>query len=192
MTEQLQTFSEYQSKAIRTMKPDPFLMEVLHCTMGMVGEAGEFKELPHEESEKKIGEIGDCMWYAAVLSHRLELNLDDLVGEALAINTLRSGPFAYVSGEDRALLWACRLTDLVKKSVFYGKELDRASVVTMLTHYWAALLSLCSKMSVQPLFVALTNVRKLEARYPDKMFNADHANNRDYAVESAAAGVQIA
>lgn len=191
MTDRLTCFDEYQEKSILTMKLDSPLMEILHCVMGMVGEAGEVKELHFSDTDKMVGEVGDCMWYAAVLAHRLGLHLSDVVADAQEINALHTGPFSCLSGEDRALVWACRLNDLVKKSVFYSRELDRATVQTQLTHYWAALLSLCAKMSVAPLYVATTNVRKLEARFPDKMFNAAHAKNRDCLAESVAAGIEL-
>lgn len=57
----IQGFDDYQRLAIRTMKDDGHLMKVLHCTMGMVGEVGELLELKHQETEKMIGEVGDCM-----------------------------------------------------------------------------------------------------------------------------------
>lgn len=187
----LNCFNEYKTKALRTMPADTFLKQALHCAMGMAGEAGEYKELLYMEPEQRIGEIGDCMWYAAVFSDVLSLDLNHMVSEAEKLNRQLDCPFVYHTSGDRALIWACRLVDLVKKSVFYGRELDRAAAESILTHYWAALLSMCSDVPAQPLSVAHINLLKLEARYPGKVFNADHANNRDYAAESAAAGVKI-
>lgn len=191
MREVLSGFDEYQKLAVRTMKHGTFLEEVVHCSMGMSGEAGESKELGHSDRDKKIGEIGDCMWYAASLANTLSLSFGPLVNAAKALNLSNQDSFAHWGGEDRALIWSCRLIDIVKKWMFYDKAPELEVLAKHLTHYVAALLDVCAKVSVDPLLVATKNIQKLEARYPDKMFNAAHAVNRDYGVESKAAGIEL-
>ena len=192
MTIKVESFDQYQQLAIRTMKDDPHLMKVLHCTMGMVGEAGEFAELPYDEEDKRIGEIGDCMWYAANLAHTMGWNLSSILQAVGRYSKNTVDDLVKHTSETRAMLWSARLNDIVKKSVFYGKELPVEEVRKCLACYMSAVLDMASKMSVMPLVAAELNIKKLSARYPDLAFNADHAINRDYEVESKAAGIQIA
>lgn len=179
----IQDFDEYQRLAIRTMKEDTYLMKVAHCIMGMVGEAGELLELKSHESDKVIGEVGDCMWYLANLLYLLDAKMS-LV--------LPSTKPRILAANWELVFTAARLTDMVKKSVFYGKELEPVKLLTLATEYATALASICQNTSVNMFYAAEVNIRKLEKRYPDLRFNADHAINRDYAAESKAAGVQVA
>lgn len=183
-------FNDYQTKALRTLNLIGHEENMLHAIMGMMGEAGEFAELPYEQREKRIGEIGDCLWYAAVLSSELGYNFQFIVDAAYnSVHTVSD--LANHTSETRALLWGCRMVDLMKKTVFYGKELDKNKLRGMLINYVEALLSMASKTGVLLLDAGTINIRKLAARYPDLVFDADKAINRNYAVESSAAGVEI-
>lgn len=131
-----------------------------------------------------IGEAGDCMWYLANLLHLIDLKMEYAMGKERNSPHQSSMAWLVVNG--------AALTDLVKKSVFYGKELDLTAVRNLAMEYAIALLGVCRFYSINPYYAAEVNILKLEKRYPDLRFNADHAINRDYAEESKAAGVQIA
>ena len=86
------TFNEYQKKALETaiFNKDP-LMDKTIWAMGISGEAGEVLEkwkkivayrdgkvTPDDLLEIKK-ELGDVLWYIALLSHSLDIELGDVV-----------------------------------------------------------------------------------------------------------------
>lgn len=183
-------YAQYQGLAIRTMRgDDPYLQKVLHCSMGMVGEVGELLELPDYPLDPRVGEVGDCMWYAANLCEVLGLKMSDLLEAATKDSD--QNDLRYRRVEMRAMLWASRLTDIVKKSVFYGKELPVDLVTNCLKFYILGLVDLSVDIGIDPLHAATANIAKLEKRYPDLIFDAEKAINRDYVAEGKAAGINI-
>ncbi|MDY7089964.1 MAG: nucleoside triphosphate pyrophosphohydrolase family protein, partial [Actinomycetota bacterium] len=70
--------------------------ELLHLVLGLVGESGEvaekfkkwIRDLDSDESQlDRAGitkELGDVLWYLAVLADHLELSLDDIATANLA------------------------------------------------------------------------------------------------------------
>ncbi len=86
------TFDEYQAKALTTAitNPDP-LMDKTIWAMGIAGEAGEVLEKWKKIVAYKDGqisdddrmeikkELGDVVWYVALLAHSLGLSLDDVM-----------------------------------------------------------------------------------------------------------------
>jgi NTP pyrophosphatase (non-canonical NTP hydrolase) len=86
------TFDEYQKKALTTaiFHPDP-LMDKTIWAMGISGEAGEviekwkkivaYKEgkVSEEDLQEIKKELGDVVWYIALLAHSLGLSLDEVM-----------------------------------------------------------------------------------------------------------------
>lgn len=77
--------NEYQKLALRTSKQDSNKDEMMaECALGLNGEAGEVADLikkhlyhGHEIfSEHLAKELGDCMWYIAVLADTFGYPLD--------------------------------------------------------------------------------------------------------------------
>lgn len=91
------TFDEYQQKALTTAisNPDP-LMDKTIWVMGVAGEAGEIiekwkklvayrdGEITQEDIDELGKELGDVVWYIAVLAHSLGLSFDELMQRNLA------------------------------------------------------------------------------------------------------------
>lgn len=91
------TLDEYQKKAATTAlySGDEFL-DLLHWTLGVGGEAGEITEKIKKivrdkhghisEADKKelAKEVGDVLWYLAVLSSHLGYSFDDIAKTNLA------------------------------------------------------------------------------------------------------------
>lgn len=81
---------DYQRGALRTAAPRDKKNELLHLVLGLVGESGEIAEKfkkwvrDAESDESRIDtadigkELGDVMWYVAVLADYLDLSLDDI------------------------------------------------------------------------------------------------------------------
>lgn len=86
------TFDEYQKQALTTaiFNKDP-LMDKTIWAMGIVGEAGEviekwkkivaYKdgEITDEDRLEIKKELGDVVWYVALLAHSLGLSLDEVM-----------------------------------------------------------------------------------------------------------------
>lgn len=86
------TFDEYQKQALTTAitNPDP-LMDKTIWAMGVAGEAGEVIEkwkkivaykdgkISDEDTAELAKELGDVVWYVAVLAHSLGLSFDDIM-----------------------------------------------------------------------------------------------------------------
>jgi len=86
------TFDEYQKLALKTAKNnyDP-LMEKTIWAMGVAGEAGEVVEkwkkivaykdgkVSHDDLNELAKELGDVVWYIAVMADSLGLSFDDVM-----------------------------------------------------------------------------------------------------------------
>jgi NTP pyrophosphatase (non-canonical NTP hydrolase) len=184
----LEKIEDYQKFAIRTMKQESVQRMMLHCTMGMVGELGELIEVGGLDSMKRSLELGDCLWYAANMCQILGLEIHEIIAEAEARDReiIQSYDFLYMPPDIRAVIWAAQLTDIIKKEFFYGKEYVRGDVISILKKYIVAIVDLTYLHSLTVFGVARNNIAKLEARYPNLVFNADDAVNRNYEAEEEA------
>jgi len=86
------TFDEYQKQALTTAENsyEP-LMEKTIWAMGVAGEAGEVVEkwkkivaykngkVTEEDINELAKELGDVVWYIAVMAHSLGLSFDDVM-----------------------------------------------------------------------------------------------------------------
>lgn len=84
----IKTFAEYQQKAVATALPSALDMNYL--APGLVAEAGEvagkwakvvrddYGMLTPEKREEILKEIGDSLWFMALLAHFLNRNLEDI------------------------------------------------------------------------------------------------------------------
>jgi NTP pyrophosphatase (non-canonical NTP hydrolase) len=78
-------FSEYQTNALRTANTELGPDKRLAMTaLGLVGEAGEVGDLlkkvlfhgHHMDPHKIAKELGDVLWYIAVMSHEIGIDLE--------------------------------------------------------------------------------------------------------------------
>ena len=84
--------NDYQTAALRTAAPRDKKNEFLHLVLGLVGESGEIAEKikkiirDHDSDLSKVDvddlkkELGDVMWYVAVLADYFDIPLNE-VGE---------------------------------------------------------------------------------------------------------------
>lgn len=80
------TLDEYQAEAARTAGTGRGVLELPYLGLGIAGEAGEVadeikKIIGHGHAldrEKLKKEIGDVLWYVAVLSRHLGLTLEEV------------------------------------------------------------------------------------------------------------------
>jgi NTP pyrophosphatase (non-canonical NTP hydrolase) len=81
---------DYQRAALRTARDKDAPDEFMHLVLGLVGEAGEVAEkvkklirdkdgdLGRLDRDDMAAELGDVLWYTAVLASFLGLSLDDV------------------------------------------------------------------------------------------------------------------
>ena len=81
---------DYQRAALRTARAKDAPDEFMHLVLGLVGEAGEIAEkvkklvrdknsdLAQLDLDDMASELGDVLWYVAVLANFLDLSLDDV------------------------------------------------------------------------------------------------------------------
>lgn len=81
---------DYQRAAMRTARDKDAPDEFMHLVLGLVGEAGEVAEkvkklvrdegsdLERLDRDDMAAELGDVMWYTAVLANFLDLSLNDV------------------------------------------------------------------------------------------------------------------
>lgn len=90
------TFDDYQKRALTTaiINPDP-LMDKTIWAMGISGEAGEVLEkwkkivaykdgkISDEDKSEIKKELGDVVWYVAMMAHSLGLSFDEIMQQNL-------------------------------------------------------------------------------------------------------------
>lgn len=81
---------------------------------------------------------------------------------------------------------AGEVADIIKKHYAYGKSLDTLHLVEEIGDIMFYLNGLLAELDVEWSEVLGVNIKKLEVRYPDLKFNADHAINRDVDAECEA------
>lgn len=81
---------DYQHAALRTARAKDAPDEFMHLVLGLVGETGEIAEkvkklvrdqesdLARLDRDDMAAELGDVLWYAAVLADFLGLSLNDI------------------------------------------------------------------------------------------------------------------
>lgn len=89
-------FNEYQKKALSTvLTTDDSFKDLLHWVLGINGESGEIAEkvkkiirdkngkVSPEDKKELAKEIGDVLWYLAVLAEDLGVSLEDIAQQNL-------------------------------------------------------------------------------------------------------------
>ena len=86
---------------------------------------------------------------------------------------------------------AGELLEIVKKTLFYSKEVDHAHLVEELGDAFWYLALICDSLELDPELVMRANIAKLAKRYPDK-FSDHSATSRDLDAERAAIEAELA
>jgi NTP pyrophosphatase (non-canonical NTP hydrolase) len=90
-------FAEYQIRSLRTYKTDLSERSIFtNCALGLAGESGEVADLVkkylypskpgdgNDTRERLIDELGDVLWYVAVLAIALNIDLEDIAVQNIA------------------------------------------------------------------------------------------------------------
>lgn len=212
-------WEDFVREAMRTNSTadKPNDINILHATMGIVGEVGELvtlvKVMPRhgfgddrpavrkECQEKVLSEAGDVLWYCALLSTidpggtsftELMDNRTVVYGENTPIKHSENEKDEYLLD-----LWSDTLTagagllDEYKKIFIYGHPMsDTFSMYLRYTMRRAALAVRQTAYFYGSTSEEVANacIKKLKVRFPDK-FTLEASLNRDYEKESEATGL---
>lgn len=86
----MEHFNQYQKRALETAMYPNIGQNIIYPALGLTGEAGEVSELikkmirddggtlTEQRREKLLKELGDVLWYVAVVAHEAGLMLGDV------------------------------------------------------------------------------------------------------------------
>lgn len=146
---------EFTKSCLRTWRYDfnntssekmEFMLRVSNAGLGLVGEVGEAYKTP------TITEIGDVLYYVAVICHELKIKFPQ-VGPA-------DGRSNYSSARSAAL----EVAELIKKHVFHGKDKTEEIEAELEVIVFSFLRSRSDKSRQM---ILDGNISKLRKRWPD-------------------------
>lgn len=151
ITDESQTVGWNNTKTIR----------LLHAALGVCTEVAELYD--GHTVVNKLEELGDILWYLAIADDVLDWHSEHYHAD------MTKPPVFYIGD----------LQDVVKRHIFYGKELD----VERISRSFSAIMEhvvVDLEVSGLPLEDCYrANIMKLEKRYPEKFFDAKAAIHRD-------------
>jgi hypothetical protein len=183
------TIEEYIKAAVRTEShPNKFLnnlvspglfgdtetkfkCRLLHGAIGLCTEVGELAEyfLEGKPEENLKEELGDLLWYCAIIWDATDTVPFIPDGETSCIETLTSA--------------IGNVQDVIKRSLFYGKDLDLDRLLDNVSRVYDYCLCTLDSFGLEETMEA--NIAKLKVRYPEK-FTEECALNRNLEKEMEA------
>lgn len=166
----------YSDLALRTNGTTGDTNNLVHAALGMSSEASEIMDAIGPVNV--LEEAGDALWFLNLAVRSMAWNFAAFVDNAGGVapmdaHTARVS-LAYCAGI------AC---DLVKKQFAYGKSFDGQTFAQAAHGYAQALYCVLYHEGLNLQQAMAGNVAKLEKRYPNLTFDADHATNRNKAAE---------
>lgn len=147
---------------------------ILHGVMGLCTELGELDDCLSAKMVDRTNlkeEIGDAYWYLAILYRdtRSSQRTEVLDGE-------EGVPDEFITKE--LLKSSLILLDMLKKRLYYNKDLDMVVFYSQVNHIDYYLQCLGLNYGLMTSDILEVNINKLRARYGDK-FSSEKAINRD-------------
>lgn len=199
-------FNGYQEEALKTANCPVIGHPFVYPLLGLVGEVGEvYEKLIHRmssgtmngiwrypEREDILKELGDCLWYVAVMADRLGLKLSDLASSG----TLSMTSFANASVRNDSIHLASSYNIMLKlqdlsisqgqlservKKVFRDGEGDfdgprRADIIGSLAMVLWNLARLSRALRFDFSLVAYANIEKLRSRRERNVISGEGDN----------------
>lgn len=165
--------SKFINQAIRTeSRVKKVNTRITHAVVGIMTEAVEYMQ--HTDHVNAREEIGDLLWYVAILADELHADLETW----LEIAVEKESQIIW-KGRGTLTVKANNILDNYKKREFYGKGKPYTEYITELL---AVLVQLCSQHETTIEAEMQRVIAKLRTRYPEK-FDAHLADNRDLDAE---------
>lgn len=175
---------DYIEQAMKTESLDKFKVDnprLLHAVIGVNTEVIEMVIGAVEDEpslENLFEEMGDICWYMAIACDEMKISFNDLLLLADEVEVGEDSLAALFSSAGNAL-------DLMKKSLFYGVELDTAKFGTHLGTVLRCLDLFAHEEGWTLSAIQEGNIAKLRARYGEK-FTTEAAINRNVEAEMGA------
>jgi hypothetical protein len=164
----LKDFDDYQMKC-QAFKSKFYLeespLQVLHTAAhGMVSEVVELWAKPNDRDE-----LGDVMWYHAVVSSFLGFSLDKIYEEAYR------RPYRTIK-EDQVtrllILHVGKFSDLLKKDATKYRERSEAELLNVLVEMACCLVFISGHVHMRhALYIMSKNIEKLNARHQGRRYD---------------------
>lgn len=181
-------WNEYLPLAEKTLSTqfnceDLFHQKLLHAVIGSLTEVEEILDnykdgelVTDINDQGSLGEeVADAAWYVSILFRELDIKVDDIQFsdniEEKPFNTLLS--FLKVS---------LKFLDLLKKKIYYGKEINKETMIEISVKMYSLLLNYSKANGANFEEILDKNIAKLKARYGEK-FSSEKAINRDLNLE---------
>lgn len=170
---------------------DPKMVDLLHAGLGWSSELSELVDATYVPNLDDIDyvniaeEIGDVSWYCSIAIDALGLDPESvsLYEKDAKWGNLREKDYEHLRVTTAAIVWASgEFNDLVKKSLFYGREFDLKKAERHLKSLSMAMAGAAVVCGTTMEKIRETNIAKLKARFAEKFTNAE-ALNRNLEVE---------
>lgn len=168
-------WQEYKALSERTLSTQfhcgERMQRLLHAVVGMLTEVEEILDnhsMAQADEVNRSEEWGDIAWYVAILAREYSLPLEDTGVARLAV----ADPTMDMT---KLLL---RLLDMMKKSIYYGKQFDDGVARALAAEVISAMLRYAAANGVDTAAALRANIEKLRARYGER-FSSDAAIYRD-------------
>lgn len=166
----------YIEEAVKTESLKTSFVEerLLHAAIGVSTEISEFILADPEDRNHNKEELGDILWYCALAADELEITFDEMVG---LIDGTKVDPM------ETLITTGLEALDLMKKTCFYGRPLNRRDIAIRFAGVLVSAIQLAwFKFGWTLDEVQEKNIAKLRTRYGEK-FTSEAAENRDLEAE---------
>lgn len=178
--------SEYKEQSARTMSPNYFPMsisaETIHGIVGVVTEAGELMDALKEaifydlkfDRENVREEIGDVMWYIMAIVRPEGWDLENIPYEEQSVRSMSPNYFPMsistetIRGIMGIVTEAGELMDALKKTMFYGRDIDRDNVRKRINNIMQYIMVIMRSEGWDLEDIMQENIDKLKIRYPEQ------------------------
>ena len=166
--------SKFINQAIRTeSRVENVNTRITHAVVGIMTEAVEYMQ--HTDHVNAREEIGDLLWYVAILADELHADLSTW----LEIAVEKESKAVWRAKSANLIVKAGDLADTFKKREFYGKDKTYTDPVTELL---AVVIQLCFRHETTIQSEMQRVIAKLRTRYPEK-FDSHLADKRNLDAE---------
>lgn len=167
-------WEEYKKLSEKTLSTEFHCgKQVENLLHGVVGVITELEELiGWNDDVNKKEEVADIFWYIALLDRELNLNLK-IPSYDVEFTQIGNDVLIIQSFKTSSLL-----LDLLKKKLFYNKNIDIASFSDLTKSLFQSMCIFCNVNDIDVKSILNTNIEKLKARYGEK-FTSERAINRN-------------
>ncbi len=171
---------------------DDRMIRLLHGGLGLSSELAELVDAFADPKDDIIDwvniaeESGDLFWYISVIVNTLGFDPEHISSsesEADKHSLIYKHNVDAMQSALSAAVWCTgNYNDLLKKHLFYGRELNKEKMEQVLGQLCMAVAGICTISGTTSFEARDTNIAKLRARYGDK-FTEAAALNRDLETE---------